>query len=225
MKIISNPELFFKRNLCLIGLLLIANILGVISTHYFGHDHIFGLVGLFNFDSEYNIPTSYSSVALLFSSFLLSHIAFKCKILGMPYILWFVLSSIFLFLSIDEVLSIHERLAVPVRDTLGTSGLLYFAWVIPYGVALLAFVMLYTKFLFNLPRKTMVLFLISGTLFVSGAIGFELLGGLEADLNGNDTLFYSIITTCEELLEMLGIALFIYTLLTYLNTYLTESNR
>ena len=62
----------------------------------------------------------------------------------------------------------------------------------------------------------MIMFLISGSIFVLGAIGFELLGGRQADLYGTNNVLYSIITTSEELLEMLGIAIFIYTLLTYI---------
>jgi hypothetical protein len=210
------PKELFKKNLYLIGLLLCANILGIISKYYFDHDHVYGLVGLFNFDTEKNIPTLYSSVALLFSSILLALIAFNSKKLNLPYIYWLMLSFIFLFLSIDEISSIHERLIIPVRETFKTSGFLYFAWVIPYGLALVVFIFAYSKFLFELPKRTMILFIISGAIFVSGAIGFEMVGGSQADLYGRNNIIYSIIVTCEELLEMLGIAIFIYTLLTYM---------
>jgi hypothetical protein len=70
-----------------------------------------------------------------------------------PYILWIILSIIFLFLSVDNISSIHERLATPTRYLLGTSGFLYYAWVIPYSMALCVFVPLYSKFLLSLPKK------------------------------------------------------------------------
>ncbi len=83
------------------------------------------------------------------------------------------------------------------------------------------FVIAYLKFLIGLPKRIMVLFVVSGLIFVSGAIGFELLGGRHAELYGTSDLVYTIYYTCEELLEMLGIATFIYTLLSYITSQFT----
>jgi hypothetical protein len=71
----------------------------------------------------------------------------------------------------------------------------------------------------------MILFFVSGSLFVLGAIGFELIGGQHADMYGTNNITYEIITTCEELLEMLGIALFIYTLLSFMGKESVNKNR
>ena len=142
------PQAFFLKNLYLISFLLFANILGIVATYYF--DPVSGLVILFDFNSERNIPTLYSSIALIFSSILLAVIAFESKKLDRPHISWLGLSLIFLFLSIDEMASIHESLIFPVRNFFGTSGFLYYAWVIPYGVVLVFFIIAYSKFLFQL---------------------------------------------------------------------------
>lgn len=210
------PKEIFMMNLYLILFLLCANTLGIASTHYFDHGHVYGLVPLFDFDTEKNIPTLYSSIVLVSASILLSFIALTCKKVKSSYIPWFGLSLIFLFLAIDETNGIHERLVTPMRNTFDASGFLYYAWVIPYGVALVFFIIAYSKFLFELPKNIMILFLVSGATFISGAVGFELLGGKQADLYGTDNILYSIITTCEESLEMLGVAIFIYSLLTYI---------
>ena len=210
------PEEILKKNLYLILFLLCANLLGVVSKLYLDHDYIYGLILLFDFNTEKNIPTLYSSIALICASILLSFIAFARKKSNSSYIYWFGLSLIFLFLSIDEISLIHERLIGPVREFFKTSGLLYYAWVIPYSIALVVFLIAYARFLLKLPKKIMVLFLVSGAIFVSGAIGFELLGGRQAELYGTNNILYSFFYTCEELLEMLGIAIFIYTLLTYI---------
>jgi len=132
------------------------------------------------------------------------------------YLPWLGLAIIFLFLSIDETASFHERLITPVRESLNTSGLLYYAWVIPYGIALTVFVIAYLKFLMSLPKNIMILFVVSGATFVSGALGFELVGGRYVEIHGSSNLLYSFFYTCEEFLEMLGIVIFIYTLLTYI---------
>ncbi len=217
---IQNKDIFLKL-VYFILLLLSANIIGIIIRLYFNHDYVHGLIPLFNFDAEKNIPTLYSSFTIIICSILLLVIALTHKKRGSPYFLWIGLAVIFLFLSIDEIASIHERLTDPVRETLNASGLLYFAWVIPYGIALVLFIAFYLKFLFALPKKIMILFIISGSLFVSGAIGFELLGGRYSELYGRDNLVYSVFYTCEELLEMLGIAAFIYTLLSYITSQFT----
>ena len=196
--------------------LLLFNMAVIIIRLYFGHDNLYGLTSFFDFNSENNLPTYFSSLMLFLSSCLLSVIAVTHKSNHASYRLWFVLAFIFLFLSLDEMASIHEMLSIPMRDMLHASGLLYYAWVVPYGVALVIFVISYIKLLKNLPRNIMYLFLISGTLFVLGAIGFELIGGWYYELHGKSDLNYAILYTCEESLEMLGVILFIYTLLLYM---------
>ncbi|NOY95834.1 MAG: hypothetical protein GXO81_05550 [Chlorobi bacterium] len=208
-----NPKTVFNKLLLVILFLLFANILGIISKFYFHHDTVFGLVQAFNFDTEYNIPTLFSFLELILSTVLLFIIAKKHKEIGSGYIYWLVLMVIFLFLSFDEILSIHERLIGPVSELLNTSGILAFAWVVPYGVLLLIFVVAYSRFLIKLPRGIAALLIISGIIYVSGALGFELVGGKYVEQYGNDSIIYAICYTSEEFLEMLGIAAFIYTLL------------
>lgn len=190
--------------------------MGIVSEFYFDHDYIHGLIPLFRFSNEANVPTLYSSFALLFSSILLTIIAIAHRKNGSAYLWWLGLAMIFLFLSIDEIASIHELLGKPVRESLGTSGLLFYAWLIPYGIALIVFVVTYSKFLIRLPTNIAALFVVSGAIFVSGAIGLEMLGGRWFEMYGKHNITYSILYTCEETLEMLGIALFIYALLTYI---------
>lgn len=163
--------------LLMVTFLLIANLTGIFFEFYLHHDHVYGLVPLFNFGLEQNIPTLFSSFILILSSLLLFTISFSHRKLNGSYLPWFGLALIFLFLSIDEFAMIHERLTLPVRETLNASGIFFYAWVIPYGVALLLFLAVYAKFLISLKRKNLVLFVLSGTIYISGAIGLELLGG------------------------------------------------
>ncbi|WP_024334471.1 hypothetical protein [Desulfotignum balticum] len=216
MRFEFSPKEVLKLNLYLILFLLCANVLGIISKYYFDHDYVYGLIPLFDFSLERNIPTLYSSIALVFVSILLSLIGFINKKLTFSYLPWFGLALIFLFLSIDEIHGIHENLTIITRNTFNMSGFFYYAWVLPYSAALMVFMILYLKFLFDLPKPIMILFLVSGSIFVSGAIGFELLGGRQAELYGKDNVLYCFFYTCEELLEMLGVAVFIYTLLRYM---------
>ncbi len=215
---ISPRQIFIKLSVIIL-ILLSANISGILFRLYLGHNNITQwLYPLFDFNTEKNIPTLYSSFTLLCSCILLVCIASIHKRLGHPYFYWSGLAIIFLFLSIDEIASIHEMLIAPVTKLLHVSGFLYYAWVIPYGSALILFVLFYLKFLLNLPRKIMYLFLVSGTTFITGSMGFELLGGRQHYLYGDNNIKYSFLYTYEESFEMLGIAIFIYTLLLYISS-------
>lgn len=216
MNIEIQPKRICKSFIYIILILLAANVLGIVSKFYFGHDYVFRLVPLFDFNLEINIPTLYSSFALIFCSILLAIIASIHKKQNSSYYSWIGLSIIFLFLSVDEIVSIHERLVEPVRESLNTSGFLYNAWVIPYGIFVAVFVIAYFRFFMNLAKRIRKLFAISGTTFVTGALGFELLGGRQNFLYGRENLTFAFLYTCEELLEMLGIVIFIYALLIYL---------
>ena len=217
------PKSILIKLLYLILFLLFANITGIVSKFYFNHDKVWGLVPLFDFNTEENIPTFYSSLSLLSCSILLFFISISHKEHGSSYMHWRGLAIIFLFLSVDEIGTIHETVNDRIHDLFNTSGLLYFAWIIPYGIALLILLGIYVKFLINLPKKILYLFIISGVIFILGALGIESFCGWYCELYGLNDLLYSILYTCEEFLEMLGIALFVYTLLYYIVTELNYS--
>lgn len=202
--------------LLLLAFLLLANLASVLAELYGEFDDDYKLIALFDFGAEKNVPTIYSSFALILCAALLGMIAVAHKQLGASCLPWFGLTAVFLYLAIDEGASLHERLTLPLRESFSTSGVLYFAWVIPYAAAIGVLALIYSRFLLRLPRQTMFLFLAAGLIFVSGAIGLEMVGGRWADLHGNKDLIYSLIVTCEEFLEMLGIVIFIYALVSYI---------
>jgi hypothetical protein len=175
------------------------------------------IVYFFDFDWERNLPTFYSALALLTSSILLYIIAVFHSKKRIEHIQWLGLSLIFSFLSLDEMTVIHEQLWAPTQKLFKTSGLLYYAWYIPYGIILLILVVVYAKFIFRLPKNVMYLFILAGFVFVFGAIGIEAVTGWQDELHGQDNLLFYILCTIEELFEMIGVAIFIYGLLTYIS--------
>jgi len=52
--------------------------------------------------------------------------------------------------------------------------------------------------------------------FLAGALGFEMLSAIAADRSGYDSVGYTLLYSIEETLEMLGIVLFLYALLSHL---------
>ncbi|MGB5965086.1 MAG: hypothetical protein WBF77_02420 [Sulfurimonadaceae bacterium] len=217
-----NFSLTFILNLLLsfILFLLIMNSIGIGFIYYYDYDyyHVPGLIRMFNLNRENNIPTLYSCFQLMISAILLlviAVIAVRTKEKGHVYLYWIGLAMIFFFLSLDEMFGFHERTSMYVRNYFNVTGLLYYAWVIPYGIVGGIFVLLYLRFLKQLPKRTMIMFIVSGTIYIIGAIGFEMFGGQEKELYG-DTFLYHVLYTFEELFEMLGIAIFIYSLLSYI---------
>src|SRR5687767_5544231 len=86
------------------------------------------LLTLFDVSRERNVPTLFSASLLLFCSFLLSAITLiKRKDRDHFALHWGALTIIFLFLSMDEAASIHERLIVPLQLALGADGFLLYA--------------------------------------------------------------------------------------------------
>ncbi len=207
------PIKTFKFFLYVIMFLLTANVFGIISNHFWGHGHLYGLVPLFNFDTEANIPTLYSFTTILFAALLLFFIGLEEKKAKRKWLTWIGLGIIFLFLAIDEGSAFHEKFIEGLRTHLHTDGAFYFAWVIPYGLFCLILLASTSKFLFALRTKTRNLFLFSGTIFVMGAIGFEMISGVFAARGQTETLLYHTLTTFEETFEMLGIGIFNYALL------------
>lgn len=182
------------------------------------------LIPLFNVDREQNIPALYSVLGLGFCACLLGAIAHQKALLSDRFVNhWRALTIIFAYLAVDEAVSLHELATEPIRDKFNTSGLLYYAWVVPALVLIVAFLIAFVKFLNDLPAKTKRLFLIAGTIFVSGAIGMELIGGFLEDTYGGKNYIYNICASIEELLEMLGIVVFIKALFSYITTYLKIS--
>ena len=217
-----SPRRFAKALTVVVLCLTLASIAGMSYTYGVlkSGDHPVGVVRLFNVDSELNIPTWYQSSTLLFCAILLAMIASAKKRAGARYALhWRALAIIFLFLSLDEEAAIHEMTIMPLRSALNAGGLLYFTWVIPGAAFVLLIGAAYLGFLADLPAKTRRLFLVAGTTFVGGALGIEMVAGLFAQSYGGGDMRYIMISTVEELLEMVGIVVFIYALMSYMGTH------
>ena len=176
---------------------------------------VFDYIRFLDFDTENNLPSFYSALAILFCSILLFVIRQHHSGQRWRHH-WLGLAIIFMFLSFDEALALHEEIGDLTEQFVSAQGVLYFAWVIPYGILLAVFVVSYLRFTLHLPVRTRWLFIVAGGLFVLGAIGIEMFSAREADLHNTDTVLYSVLYTFEELCEMLAMVLFAYALLDYL---------
>jgi len=211
-----------KRLSLAFGLMVVALLIAHVVTQTIrfatGDDFLLGLVPLFSVGSDGNLPTFYSAFAILFCAFLLTLIARASqsdRYLNIGY--WYGMAVVFVYLSVDEMLMLHERAIEPLRAMFDASGLFYYAWVLPYGIGVLVFAAIYTRFLFRLRRRTRFLFLAAGTIYVLGAIGVEMISGLYFESHGGSNPTYVALQTVEETMEMSGIVIFIFALADYLD--------
>lgn len=227
LKINSRNVLRFL--LCMVAAIAILNVLWQFLYVFFD-DKIFFISTIawwFNMDYEGTIPSAYSSLMLLVCAFLLGLVAFKKLSLSDKFARhWVFLSGLFAFASWDEATQIHEKLIysdsiVDLLPTLGIeqSGAFAFGfWTIFVMPIIFLIGLFYIKFFFSLPKKQRRLFLIGIVLFLSGAIATELVNSWIWDTMGRDmeAIPYILSTTVEETLEKLGVTVFIYALLDYL---------
>jgi hypothetical protein len=96
----------------------------------------------FDLDREYNVPTVFNSLLLLTSGVVCIGLASKA-LHRIQRIGWALFSMLFIYLSLDELLIIHEQLAEPIRKILDITGSnpLYHAWVVP-AIFIIAFMVL-----------------------------------------------------------------------------------
>jgi len=187
-----------------------------IITQYLFYIQSIQIPGLrfFNLDDERSIASLFTVFewSVIVVLFLVISIITK----GKKSYYWWGFVFLFSFLTLDEFASIHEPMAKYFRASLNTSGLLYFAWVIPYAIGLVVILLIYSKFLLSLNRKILFLFVISGFVFISGAVIMELFEGKYVESNGFSDIYYLVFVPIEETLEMIGLSLFIYSLLRYI---------
>ena len=165
-----------------------------------------------NLDEEFNLTAFYSGMLLGMASFLLNKLG---QLSGKRQRQnWIILSRVFLFLAIDEIFQIHELFVIPeLRQYVHPS--LASIWVIPYAAIAAYFAIKFVPFFISQGRKTSQLSLVSGVIYVMGAIGMEACNSwlvMTGEIS-RQGFWYEAISGIEEFLEMTGIIIFIYALL------------
>ena len=198
------------------SLLIAAGLAAAVWTWFLG-DYIFlRFLRKFDVDMENSVPTWFSVVCLFLCSIVLAAIALtEWRGKGPLRFHWFGLTGAFVLLSLDEAASFHETLSAPLGNALHTGSFLHFAWVIPGGFFVAGFLMVFWRFLRQIPAETRRGFVIAGFVYCSGSLGVEMIDGRYLSLHGED-FNYSLMCLLEESLEMAGVILFLRSLLSYL---------
>jgi hypothetical protein len=177
------------------------------------------LVPLFNLNNETNIPTTFVVLLLGFCALLLFLIAKNARNNKSRFVFhWFLLSAGFFYIAIDEGSMLHELSMKGLSKIFGSgpAGIFTFSWVLLLVILVPILVAVFFNFFRNLPKSSMKRFGLAGSIYVMGAVGFEMIGGVVIHYFTSKSQPFFWAYTIEESLEMLGIILFIYALLIYL---------
>lgn len=176
------------------------------------------LLYFFDASLEGNIPTLFSVLILFVCSMLLLLLFLTDQsLLRTNRKYWLSLSLIFLFLTIDEAVRIHEQFN-KLQTVIGSDGggYLKYPWILPYAFMAALACVFFLGFLRTLPDRTRKLFFFAGMIYVTAALGFEVFEGRMAKLYGTGHIYDKLLCAIEEFLEMGGIIIFLYALLDYL---------
>ncbi len=195
------------RLLGILALALLALHTALAIVHYRVQELPWLLLQLFDLDEENNLPTWFSSFLLLLTAAFLWLCAAQERAEasgGSGH--WTALAVGFLLLSIDEVAGVHETINSVIQVT----------WAIPGGILALGIGFAFVPFLLRLPRRTALLFVLAGALYLAGGAGMEVYGNELVRQRLRDTLQYKLASLVEEGLEIGGVLLFLHALLGYL---------
>ena len=231
-------------------LITLAGLAARFALYMWGEGALLRPLGLFDVGREDSIPTWFESMQFMLCSVLIAVIAVAKKQHSERYTLhWGVLSIILLYLSLDEVATIHETIGGELERLLhnstgfNASGAISFFWVVPGAAFVFIVLLAYVRFLAYLPRTTRRLFLFAGAVFVLGALGLEMLTAQVVSSSGGianwlvsasggmidrdsasaiPTILKGVQTSIEEMFEMLGLTAFIYALLSYISSHVED---
>lgn len=186
-----------------------------------GHDTLLGLGRLLNLGQEANLPTWYASATLLVAAMLAAAVAALKLRARDPFARrWVGLSALLVLMSLDETAVIHELSSLVAMKVLQSNDLpwyVYYAWIVP-GAVVVGVVLwwLYSWSRSLSPPVRRQITLAAGVYF-GGALGVEILeAACMAYLGGaaaNRSALYSGLWMTQELLEMIGVAVFILAML------------
>lgn len=213
-----SPASIFRALSAIVLSLVLISLLGQYLKYVLGYPDAkltLLIYSYFNLDQEHWVPTTISSMILLYAAALLAQIAWRKASQNDRFgTHWWLLSAAFIYLAIDEKFRLHERIFDSLQPVLDLNVPVF--WVVPAGVILCFCLLAYLRFIIHLPLATRLLFVFCGTIYVGGAIGFEIVGQMYAIEYGANNFSYEMMANAEELFEMMGIVGFIYALQTYL---------
>jgi hypothetical protein len=175
----------------------------------------------FNPSAEQTVGTWFTASLLLCAGVLVAAISAAARATRDQWARhWFGLALILIFVSCDEVASLHEQLGDWVKDIMPTGGPLLWAWVVPYSIFAVVVGLAYLSFLRALPPDSRRRFILAAAIYIGGALVIEMIEAAITDARGRGGGPVTILAVIEETAEMAGAALLIYALLHHIAAHI-----
>lgn len=168
-------------------------------------------------------PASYFSALALLATALTACLVARGAATAPERRFWLMTALLLAFFSFDEAASIHEGFVVIGKAFLPQHGIFYFTWWVPYVLALTPVLAILAPGLLRIPAEVRNGLMLAGALFVTGALGLELVESRLADAAAAATAHtsqllrlrygFALLTLAEECLEMTAVAIALRTLL------------
>lgn len=221
MKKFSSKKILFIL-VGIMALLLVLHTIFINLIHTDNQDY-WQLVQLFDMDAESSLFTWYSSVILLFVPsllvlyvWLLKHQAKEKYNSG-----WLIAGLTLLYLSIDDVATIHEKFSL-INSLTGFQGLLnhisstwlaWSWWVAYIPLAILVGVLLWRWF-WNLPKRTKIIIVIAIAVAALGQVGMEAVSSYVTNSTGH---YVGLVWRgYQKFVGRLGLSIFLYAIIDYI---------
>ena len=174
------------------------------------------LLGALNLDYELTLPAWFTSKLLFIAALLLCTIAVTNRTRRFQKRWWF-LALVFMTLSVDEHIALHEHLGARLHGMVMKSGAFAFgAWVAGAIPVLAVMVIAYWRFVEALPPTIRLFSISAAACYVMGAVGMEMVAGWWVEYHGTGNMLFAILVCIEETLEITGVCLWIHALSLYL---------
>lgn len=185
---------------------------------------VYELSNRLDFDDEASLPTWFSQFVFLCiaaSASLAAYMQRKAAIRR----LWSVVALIGFIFAIDETAAVHELVLQTTHLLLfGEKGpsIIANAWLVLLPFIAAAGLILLVQMRTYLPKFTVRLFVLSGLIFMTGAVGLDILTNADA---ANTFYAKGILVVIEETLELLGTTTALYAIMQYLESHYTVNIR
>jgi hypothetical protein len=209
--------------LCGVAFLVFGQLLTLCAVHMRGYQYTNAFVRVASFRGDNNLETWYSSMLLLGCALLLGVIASAVRRQAAGgWIPWAALAITFVGLSIDDLCRFHEMMSDPMDLLFEYPGPLHYSWVIPGAVFVTVFAAVFARFLKRLPPRSRWSFIGAGALFLGGALGMEMILGIETKSHGSSSLTFDLLVSTKKLMQLLGSTAFLYALLAHVRDHLPD---
>ncbi len=174
----------------------------------------------FDVIQEGNIPSWFSGVILFVASALLGVIGAQKYVQRDRFRWqWLALAGLFLLFSLDEIAYLHEGVSNFMKQQ--SNEIMQLGYIVPAVIFVGIVGLWYLPFIRGLPPQTRRQIILAAFLFVFGALKLEIVENVLLRTHDLQSALVLTVNHFQDLLEMLGVSLFIYALLAYIRSHMS----